>query len=141
MSDTNVNIGEALIHISANRTLIAKKLTAGEVVKPEVVHGLQTLDQVFEYYKPVLNFRFEDADGFTKSEELRFKTVEDFGLNNITRQSNFLNRQNTKKQIYLKLARQLKLSQSLKDMLADANKRKAFGTILKTMMDDLKKIK
>lgn len=139
MSDANGNLAETLNHISANRTLIAKKLTVDEVLKPEVVHGLQTVEQVFNHYQPILHFRFEDAGGLIRSEELRFKTVDDFSCSSITRQSRFLTCQLEKKKIYLKLAGQLKTNQPLRDILADKNKRKAFEAMLKTMMEDLKK--
>ncbi|WP_114789419.1 type VI secretion system contractile sheath small subunit [Niabella yanshanensis] len=139
MSDANGNLGETLNHISANRTLIAKKLTVEEVMKPEVVHGLQTIEQVFNYYQPRLHFRFEDPEGLARSEELRFKTIDDFSCSSITRQSRFLTHQLEKKKIYLKLARQLKTNQPLRDVLTDKNKRKAFETMLKAMMEDLKK--
>jgi predicted component of type VI protein secretion system len=139
MSDTNGNISETLNHISANRTLIAKKMTVDEVLKPEVVHGLKNVDQLFEHYKPVLNFRFEDAEGFTQLEELRFQSVDDFSCNNIVQQSDFLTRQVTKKNRYLKLAGQLKSNRSLREVLTDANKRKVFEVIVKEMMEELKK--
>lgn len=139
MSDTNGNVAETLNHISANRTLIAKKLTLEEALRPEVVHGLQTVEQVFNHYQPTLHFRFEDAEGLTRSEELKFKTVDDFSCSSITRQSRFLTHQLEKKKIYLKLAGQLKTNQSLRDTLNDVNKRKAFEAMLKAMMEDLKK--
>lgn len=139
MSDANGNLGETLNHISANRTLIARKLTLDEALKPEVVHGLQTVEQVFKHYQPTLHFRFEDSEGFTRSEELKFKTVDDFSCSSISRQSQFLTHQLEKKKIYLKLAGQLKTNQSLRDSLTDVNKRKAFEAMLKAMIEDLKK--
>ncbi|MGE9312450.1 type VI secretion system contractile sheath small subunit [Niabella sp. CJ426] len=139
MSDTNGNLAETLNHISANRTLIAKKLTLEEALSPEVVHGLQTVEQVFNHYQPTLHFGFDDAEGLTRSEELKFKTVDDFSCSSITRQSPFLNHQLEKKKIYLKLAGQLKTNQPLRDVLADKNKRKAFEAMLKAIMEDLKK--
>lgn len=139
MSDANGNLGETLNHISANRTLIANKLTVEEVSRPEVVHGLQTVEQVFNHYQPTLHFRFEDAAGFTRSEELRFQTVDDFSCSSIIRQSPFLTRQLAKKRIYLKLAGQLKTNLSLREVLTDVNKRKDFEGVLRAMMEDLKK--
>ncbi|MCH5720980.1 hypothetical protein [Niabella hibiscisoli] len=97
MSDANAQAGETLNHISANRTLIAKKFTVGDVLKPEVVHGLQTVSQVFEHYRPALEFRFEDAGGFTHLEELKFKSVDDFSWSSINRHSHFLTRQTAKR--------------------------------------------
>ena len=141
MSDANGNLGETLNHISANRTLIAKKLTVEEVLRPEVVHGLQTVEQIFNHYQPTLHFRFEDAAGFTRSEELRFMAIEDFSCSSIIRQSPFLTHQLAKKRIYLKLAAQLKTNPSLREVLTDANKRNAFEAMLKAMTEDLKKIK
>ncbi len=139
MNDTKTYIGETLNQISANRTLIAKKFTINEVLKPEVVHGLQTVDQVFEHYRPAFEFRFEDAAGFTHLEELKFKAVDDFSWSNINRQSLFLTREMAKKKMYLKLAGLLKTNQSLIKVFADANKRNALGAMVEAMIEDLKK--
>jgi predicted component of type VI protein secretion system len=139
MSDANGNLSETLSLISANRTLIAKKMTGGEALKPEVVHGLQTVEQVFDHYKPAINFRFEDAAGFTRYEELKFKTLDDFSLSNIAGQSHFLTQQTAKKKFYLKLAAQLKTNQLLRDVLANADKRRVFEAMVKSMIKDIKK--
>lgn len=139
MSETNGNTGETLHLISANRTLIAKKMTEGEVLKPEVVHGLQTVEQVIGHYRPAINFRFEDAAGFTRYEELHFKTLDDFRCSSITKQSDFLTQQAAKKQVYLKLAGQLKTNQLLREVLANTDKRKVFEAMVKEMINDIKK--
>lgn len=141
MSLAKTHTGEALTDISANRTLIAKKFTTGEVMKPEVIHGLQTVEQVFNYYRPALNFRFGDPKGITWPEELKFSKLEDFALSSIIQQSDFLKRQVAKKQMCLKLAGRVKINQSLAQALTDVDKRRSFEKLIKTMMDDLRKSK
>jgi hypothetical protein len=43
---------EAFADIPQNRVLIAEKLTATPSMKPEIVEGLTTIEQVFEHFKP-----------------------------------------------------------------------------------------
>jgi len=77
MMDSNYGIGgnevktdasEAFADIPQNRTLMAEKLTKDAPVKPQIVHGLQTITQVFDHYKPTVEVEFEDADGTSKKE-------------------------------------------------------------------------
>ena len=46
-NEVKTDASEAFGDIPQNRTLIAEKLTKDTPVKPEVVHGLQTVEQVF----------------------------------------------------------------------------------------------
>lgn len=71
-NEVKTDASEAFADIPQNRTLMAEKLTKDAPVKPEVVHGLQTIDDVFNHYKPELNLDFEDADGGSKKGNAQF---------------------------------------------------------------------
>ena len=51
-NEVKTDASEAFADIPQNRTLMAEKLTKDAPVKPEIVHGLQTVEQVFAHYKP-----------------------------------------------------------------------------------------
>ncbi|ODT92257.1 MAG: hypothetical protein ABS85_10095 [Sphingobacteriales bacterium SCN 48-20] len=146
MMDSNYGIGgtevktdasEAFVDIPQNRTLMAEKLTKDAPVKPEVVHGLQTIEQVFEHFKPEIGVDFEDASGQTRKESLSFNTLGDFGTKGITAQSAFLKDNAAKKEEYLKIIKQLKSNKILKTALADPEAKQALLDAINGMVADL----
>ena len=81
---------EAFAEIPQNRTLLCEKLTADAPIKPNIIGGLQTIDDIFEHYKPEIEVDFEDSEGTGKQEKLSFRGLSDFGIKGITKQSEFL---------------------------------------------------
>jgi hypothetical protein len=147
MMDSNYGIGgnevktdasEAFADIPQNRTLMAEKLTKDAPVKPQIVHGLQTITQVFDHYKPTVEVEFEDADGTSKKEALHFGGLEDFGMKGITNQSEFLKDNATQKEEYMKIMKQLKSNKILKSALADSDAKAALLDALYGMISELK---
>lgn len=110
---------EAFADIPQNRVLLAEKLTDATPVKPVVVEGLTTIEQVFGHFQPTVDMDFSTEEGSTRQETLRFTTLGDFGIKGITAQSNFLNDLTLKREQYLKMIRQLKTNKLLKQALAD----------------------
>ncbi|MEN8118030.1 MAG: hypothetical protein ABFS16_13685 [Bacteroidota bacterium] len=108
---------EAFADIPQNRTLLCEKLTGDAPIKPEVVGGLQTVDDVFEQYKPEVNVDFEDNEGSSKQETLSFKGLSDFGVKGITAQSEFLKDLTIEKEQYQKIVKQLKSNKLLRKTL------------------------
>lgn len=140
-NEVKTDASEAFADIPQNRTLIAEKLTKDTPVKPEVVHALQTVEQVFEHFKPTLNVDFEDQDGRTMKETLRFSDLGDFGTKGITAQSDFLRENAAKKDEYLKIIKQLKSNKILKAALANADAKQALLDAIHGMIADLDKNK
>lgn len=146
MMDNNYGIGgnevktdasEAFGDIPQNRTLMAEKLTKDAPVKPEVVHGLQTIEQVFAHYKPELGVDFEDAEGVSRKETLRFNNLGDFGTKGITAQSEFLKDNAAQKEEYLKIIKQLKSNKILKSALSDPDAKQALLDAINGMVAEL----
>lgn len=147
MLDSNYGLGgtevktdasEAFAEIPQNRTLMAEKLTKDAPVKPEMVHGLQTIEQVFAHFKPEVGVDFEDADGMTKKESLKFGNLADFSVKGITEQSEFLKDNATQKEEYLKIIKQLKSNKILKAALTDPEAKKALLDSIYAMVAELK---
>lgn len=137
-NEVKTDASEAFADIPQNRTLMAEKLTKDAPVKPQIVHGLQTITQVFENYKPTVDVEFEDADGQSKKETLHFGGLEDFGVKGITEQSEFLKDNATQKDEYLKIIKQLKSNKILKSALADADAKTALLDAINSMISELK---
>ncbi|MBC7829317.1 MAG: hypothetical protein H7122_16330 [Chitinophagaceae bacterium] len=140
-NEVKTDASEAITDIPQNRTLMAEKLTKDAPVKPEVVHGLQTVEQVFEHFKPTLSVDFEDESGKTMKETLRFGNLGDFGTRGITAQSEFLKENAGKKEEYLKIIKQLKSNKILKTALANPEAKQALLDAINGMMADLEKNK
>ncbi len=136
-NEVKTDASEAFADIPQNRTLMAEKLTKDAPVKPEIVHGIQTVEQVFEHYKPNISVDFEDADGVTKKESLSFKNLGDFGVKGITEQSDFLKDNASQKEEYLKIIKQLKSNKILKSALADPDAKAALLDTIHAMIAEL----
>ena len=136
-NEVKTDASEAFADIPQNRTLMAEKLTKDAPVKPEIVHGLQTVEQVFAHYKPDISIDFEDADGVTKKETLSFKNLGDFGVKGITEQSEFLKDNASQKDEYLKIIKQLKSNKILKTALADPDAKTAILDAIQGMIAEL----
>ncbi|SFE04940.1 hypothetical protein SAMN05518672_104268 [Chitinophaga sp. CF118] len=136
-NEVKLDANEAIVEISHNRTLFAEKLTQQTPVKPEIVQGLTTVEDVFENYKPSVNILFHDAEGRTVPENLEFHNLGDFGVKGITAQSPFLNNLAAEKEQYLKIMKHLKTNKVLKSALADPAARQALLTSVKSLLADL----
>lgn len=137
-TEVKTDASEAFADIPQNRTLMMEKLTKDAPMKPEVVHGLQTVEQVFAKYKPTVEVGFEDAEGLTKKETLHFTNVGDFGVKGITEQSEFLKDNANQKEEYLKIIKQLKSNKILKAALTDPEAKQALLDSIQGMIAELK---
>uniref|UniRef100_UPI0039A6C8F6 hypothetical protein n=1 Tax=Ornithobacterium rhinotracheale TaxID=28251 RepID=UPI0039A6C8F6 len=136
-NEVPMEANESISEIPFNRTIIAQQLTAEEPIKPELVEGLTTVEKVFEHFKPEIKVDFEDADGATKMETLKFENLGDFGVKGITNQSEFLSSLNTEKDQYQKIVKQLKTNKILKAALEDPEAKKAFIQSLQNLIEEL----
>lgn len=141
MNNIKSNNPEILVDIPANRTLLAGRFTAHTAHKPEAIHGLQSLADVFRHYNPSVNVELEDKNGGVQIEPFTFRAIEDFSIEGITAQSKFLKEASFSREGYLKVAKQLKRDGQLRDTLSNPEKRKAFLSVVQAMIQDLKNLK
>ncbi|WP_296151223.1 hypothetical protein [uncultured Flavobacterium sp.] len=138
-NEVKLDAKEGIIEIPQNRTLIAQKLSSEAPVRPELVEGLHSVEQVFEHFKPEIKIGFENAEGATKNETLKFKNIGDFGIEGITAQSTFLTDLETEKDQYSKIIKQLKSNKILKAALEDADAKKALIDSIESLISELDK--
>ncbi len=136
-NEVPLDANEAILEIAQNRTLIAQKLTGQTPVRPEIVEGLFTIEQVFEHFKPEVKVNFEDAEGATKFEELKFKNLGDFGIKGVTAQSKFLTDLQMEKEQYQKIIKQLKTNKVLKAALEDPDAKGALIETIEGLINEL----
>src|SRR3954469_15560277 len=101
-------VGEGFVEISPNKTLFIQKLTNESPINPEIVEGLQTVEQVFEHFKPNCDVELDKEDGSTMKENFRFSGLGDFDIKNVTNQSGYLKSLSLENDVYLKIIKQLK---------------------------------
>lgn len=136
-SDAN----EAFADIPQNRTLMVEKLTNDPPVKPEMLTGLKTIEEVFDHFQPAVDIEFEDTDGVTKKENIKFSNLGDFGSKGITRQSKFLQDLHTEKDQYIKIAKQLKTNKILKAAIADPEAKQSVLDAIRALLTELEENK
>lgn len=132
---------EAFADIPQNRVLLAEKLTANTPVKPEIVEGLTTIEEVFGHFKPKIDMDFETEEGTGKKETLHFHTLGDFGVKGITGQSSFLEELTLKKEQYQKIIKQLKTNKLLKQALSDGDSKQGVINALHALIKELEEAK
>jgi hypothetical protein len=134
---TEVETSEAFADIPMNRVLLAEKLTSKSPVKPVVVEGLTTIEQVFEHFQPKVEMDFETEDGVSKKETLQFHNLGDYGVKGITAQSGFLTDLHGKRDQYQKIIKQLKTNKLLKQTLTDPDSKEALINALHALIREL----
>lgn len=128
---------EAILEISQNRTLMIEKLTAEPPVKPEIVEGLTSIDDVFNHFRPAVDIDFEDTEGKSKEEKLTFHNLADFGTKGIVAQSSVLKDLKIQKEQYYKIIKQLKSNNLLRKALANPETRQAILNAIYAMSKEI----
>jgi len=131
-------LSEGMADIPMNKTLIVQKLTDDPEVAPKVVNGLDTIDKVFETFKPSVTVNMSDLDGAEADEKLVFKSVGDFGVKGILNQSKMLKNLNSEKEELYKFMKQIKTNKILKKVLENPAAKEAYITELKSLLEELK---
>lgn len=132
---------EGFTDIPQNRTLVVEKLTDNDPVKPEIIGGLTTIEAVFEHFKPEKEVEFQNMEGASSKETLRFAGLEDFGIKGITNQSSFLQGLTNEKNQYDKFLKQIKTNKVLMSVLNDATLRSEYLNALNSMIQELEDAK
>jgi len=130
-------VGEGFVEISPNKTLFIQKLTYDDPIRPEIVEDLQTVEQVFEYFKPNCDVELDKEDGSTTKENFRFAGLGDFDTKNLTNQSPYLKNLSVENDAYLKVIKQLRTNKSLKNVIENPETKNAFINALKALASEL----
>lgn len=144
MAEYNYGIGgssdlpyEGMAGIPFNKTLIAIKLTDEPVDKPEIIEDLKNIEEVFAHFKPSVNVEFNDENASPVLQIFQFHSMDDFGINGLTAQSELLKELTFKKEIFEKIARQAKTNRSLTYAFTDKDARKALLNCLLALRKEL----
>lgn len=136
-NEVKIDASEAIANIPENRTLLVEKLTAEEPVSPEKAEGLNSVEEVFDFFKPNIDIEFETGDGQPVKENFRFKNVGDFSVENLTDQSKFLKELDVEGQSYEKMIKQLRSNKVLQRALETPEAKKALIEALTQLTSEL----
>jgi hypothetical protein len=128
---------EAIKDLQENRTMIVQKLTQSPASKPEIVENLKSISDVFDHFKPSADVKFKDKEGATVGEEIKFNSLQDFGLKGLTENSNFLGNLKIESETYQQILRELKGNNRLKKIIADGGGKSALVKALTAMINEL----
>ncbi|MGB3801303.1 MAG: hypothetical protein WA952_15915 [Lewinella sp.] len=128
---------EAMADIPKNRTLLTADLTDKPATRPEMTYELETIEDVFEHFQPAVKMEFNDAEGASINEELHFSNLGDFGDKALMRQSGFLGKTNQQRANYSTFATRLQNNKVLQRVLSDPEKKEAYLTVLRSMLQEL----
>jgi len=129
---------EAIAEISQNRTLLTGKLTPNTPIKPEVVEGLKTVEEVFEHFDPQIKIGFENKDGGIIHEDLKFTNLGDFGKKGLINNSAFLKNLEIESDHYKKMIKQLKSNKILKMALKDPEAKQSVLETINALIEEIK---
>ncbi|WP_207632525.1 hypothetical protein [Foetidibacter luteolus] len=129
--------GEGFVEISPNKTLFIQKLTSEDPLKPEIVEGLQTVEAVFEHFKPNCDVEMDKEDGSAITENFRFAGLGDFDIKNMTNQSPYLKNLSVEMDAYLKVLKQLETNKSLQKVIENPDTKTAFINSLRALAAEL----
>jgi len=131
------NASEGISDIPLNRTLFINKLTSDPAFKPEVVHDLKNINEVFQHYQPQVEMEFETEEGAGVSEVLRFQSLSHFGKQGIIAQSPFLQNLNTEVNDLQKMVKQLKSNKIFKTVLENPEAKEQYLSAMKALIQEL----
>ncbi|RYZ30800.1 MAG: hypothetical protein EOO10_01465 [Chitinophagaceae bacterium] len=130
-------VGEGFVEISPNKTLFIQKLTNEEPISPELIEGLQTVEQVFERFQPNCDVELDKEDGSSVTENFRFSGLGDFDTKNLVSQSAYLKSLSLENDAYLKIIKQLRSNKSLGKVIENPETKAAFVNALKALAFEL----
>ncbi|MBC7426270.1 MAG: hypothetical protein H7321_07015 [Bacteroidia bacterium] len=137
-NEVKVDASEAISEISNNKTLLVQKLTVNDAVKPEIITGLKTVEEVFEHFKPEQSVDFETKEGSVKQEEFHFNNLGDFGVKKVVENSPFLKDINSDIDHYAKIAKQFKSNKVLQSIAVNPEMNQAMIDTLTALLAELK---
>ena len=136
-NEVKVDANEAIQEIQENKSLLVSKLTTEDVINPEIITGLKTVEDVFRHFSPSISITHETEDGTSLEENFAFKNLGDFTPKNLTQNSPFLQGLSNQQEQYNNITRQLRNNKVLANMLKDDTSKAAFVDTLKSVIKEL----
>lgn len=129
----------AIAEIPENRTLYMGQFTEKPPTKPEMTYELETMEDVFAHFKPEVKIEYQNAEGGAVNEPTSFNSVGDFNPESIVDRSAYLSELSQKAADHQVFAQRLQSNRPLQAVLQDPEKKEAYLTILKHLIEELER--
>lgn len=123
--------------IPNNRTMLVAQLTDRPPARPELAYELETMNDVFNHYQPEKKIEFQNEEGASVNETVEFRNLGHFTKKSFIERSEFLSGLNQKQKDHQTFARRLQTNRTLQAVLNDPEKREAYLTVLKSLIQEL----
>lgn len=127
--------------LDANKTLLIDQFTTDASEEPELFENAKTMADVFDHFKPSVEVDFQNENGETVTETLRFNEMKDFDVNggkgNLISNSQVLSDIKMHVDNAAKVHKQIEQNSKLRAILKDAAARDDLKALLQSMLDEL----
>lgn len=129
---------DGIIEFPQNRTLYVDQFTDMAPIRPGEVFQPETMEEVFEYYKPEKrNVQMLDLDGRPVKEDFKFNAIKDFDDKELIKHSGFLGQQKAAMDSYKAIEQQLIKNKVLRRAFEDEESRKHLIVALQALLAEL----
>jgi predicted component of type VI protein secretion system len=126
--------------ISQNKTLYIGQFT-DTVSEPELYQEAETIDAVFEKFKPNINVEFQSEDGGMVEENLAFNNMKDFEVNNgsgqLVQNSAYLLSVKNNIDANAKMRKNIEQNKRLRDLIGSPESKEELRNVLQSLLDEL----
>ena len=135
---TGLEAVDGVIEFPQDKTLYVDQFTDNPPVKPGELFKPQTLQDVFDHYKPQKKgVRMYTPEGQIVKENFKFNNLHDFDDKNLIAQSEYLHAQQEAIEAYNNIEQQLMRNKILKRALNDDETRENLVEALKALLAEL----
>jgi predicted component of type VI protein secretion system len=126
--------------ISQNKTLYIGQFTDA-VNEPELFQEAQTIQDVFQKFKPEVNVEFQTESGDFVEETMSFNEMKDFEVNNgsgqLVQNSSFLLSVKNNIDANAKMRKNIEQNKRLRDIIGNTESKEELRNVLQNLLDEL----
>ena len=131
---------DGIIEFPQNRTLYVDQFTDMAPIRPGEVFQPETMEDVFEYYKPEKrNVQMLDPEGRPVKEDFKFNAIKDFDDKELIKHSAYLGQQKAAIDSYKAIEQQLIKNKVLRRAFEDEEGRKHLVIALQALLAELER--
>ena len=125
-------------YVPQDKTLYIEQLTDMAPIKPGDIYQPETIEDVFEHYKPEKKgVQMSDLEGRPIRENFRFTAIKDFDDKQLIEQSTYLHQQKSTMDSYKNIEQQLIKNKVLRRAFEDEEGRKNLINALRALLAEL----
>lgn len=140
---SKVNYDEAvagIVEAPQDKTLYMDQFTDKAPIKPGEIFQPETMEAVFDYYKPEKKgVQMHDREGRPVTENFKFNAIKDFDDKQLIEQSVYLKQQQATINSYKKIEQQMIKNKMLRRAFEDEEGRKNLVSALRALLAELEK--